>query len=66
MFGLIKKVFMRLLISKVNASNHLKCVPLNNHKCMIQSTLINLDPNEVFKESCLNKQKKKKKRNLYF
>ena len=46
MFGLIKKMFIGLLISTVNASNHAKCVLLSNQKCMTQSTLINLHPNE--------------------
>ena len=32
MFRLIKKTFMRLLISLVNASNHTKCVSLSNEK----------------------------------
>ena len=40
MFGLIKKVFIGLLSSIVNASNHTKCVSLSNQKCMIQSNLI--------------------------
>ena len=35
MFGLIKKIFMGLLISMVNAYNHVKCVSLSNQKCMI-------------------------------
>ena len=39
-------MFMELLISIVNASNHKKCVSLSNQKCMTQSTLINLHPNE--------------------
>ena len=39
-------MFMGLLISIVNASNHTKCVSLSNQKCMIQPTLINLHPNE--------------------
>ena len=46
MFGLIKKMFIGLLISTVNASNHTKCVLLSNQKCMTQSTLINLHSNE--------------------
>ena len=46
MIGLIKKIFMRLLISIVNASNHIKCVSLKNRKGMNQPTLINLRPNE--------------------
>ena len=41
MFGLIKKTFMDLLISIVNAYNHTKCVSLSNQKCMTQPTLIN-------------------------
>ena len=35
-----------LLASKVNASNHTKCIPLNNQRCMTQAILINLHPNE--------------------
>ena len=46
MFGLIKKIFIRLLTGLVNGSNHTKCVSLSNQKCMIQPTLINLHPNE--------------------
>ena len=37
-------MFMGLLISIVNASNHTKCISLKNQKCMIQSTFINLHP----------------------
>ena len=33
MYGSIKKIFMRLLIEIVNASNHTKCVSLSNQKC---------------------------------
>ena len=39
MFELIKKRFIGLLISRVNASNHTKCVLLSNQKCMTQPTL---------------------------
>ena len=46
MFKVIKKIFMGLLISIVNESNHANCVSLSNQKCMIQPTLINLHPNE--------------------
>ena len=46
MFGLMEKIFIGLLISLVNVYNHTKCVSLSNHKCMTQSTLINLHPNE--------------------
>ena len=50
MFWLIKKMFIGLLISIVNASNHTKCVSLSNQKCMIQSTLVNSFPNEYSQE----------------
>ena len=42
MLGLILKMFIRLLTSTVSASNHTKCVSLNNQKCMTQPTFINL------------------------
>ena len=38
MFGITKKIFIVLLASIVNTSNHMKC----NQKCKIQPTLINL------------------------
>ena len=50
MFGLIKKIFIALLTGLVNASNHTKCMSLSNQKCMTQSTLINLHPNEYIQE----------------
>ena len=50
MFGLIKKVFMGLLINIVNASNHTKCVLFGNQKCEIQPTFINLHPNKYSQE----------------
>ena len=50
MFGLFKKMFIVLLSSIVNASNHAKCVLLSNQKCKIQPTLINLHPNEYSEE----------------
>ena len=43
-------MFMGLLISKVNTSNHTKCVSLSNQKCMTQPTFINLHPNEYNQE----------------
>ena len=46
MFVLIKKMFIELLTGLVNGSNHTKCISLRNQKCMTQSTLINLRPNE--------------------
>ena len=50
MLGLIKKMFVGLLINIVNASNHKKCVSLSNKKCEIQPTSINLYPNEYSEE----------------
>ena len=50
MFGLIKKIFIRSLTGLVNGSNHTKCVSLSNQKCMVQPTLINLQPNEYSQE----------------
>ena len=50
MFGIINKMFMRLLISIVNASNHTKCVSWSNQKCMIQPILINLHPDKYSHE----------------
>ena len=50
MFGLIKRTFIRLLSNIVKASNHTKCVFLNNQKCMIQTTLINLHPSKYSQE----------------
>ena len=43
---------MGLLINIVNASNHTESVLLSNQKCVIQSTPINLDPNECNQEFC--------------
>ena len=45
-FGLVEKLFILLLSSILNASNHTKCVSLSNQKCMIQHTLTNIHPNE--------------------
>ena len=50
MFGLILKMFIRLLTGLVNASNHTKYSSLNNQKCMTQPTLINLHLNEYNQE----------------
>ena len=44
MFRIIKKTFILLLASIVNASNHRKCISLSNKKCEIQPNLINLHP----------------------
>ena len=50
MFEIITKVFMGLLISIVNVSNHTKCVLLSNQKCMSAPNLINLHHNEYNQE----------------
>ena len=50
MFGLIKKIFIELLTGIVSASNHTKCVSSNNQKCMTQTPLITLHPNESSQE----------------
>ena len=50
MLGVIKIMFIVLLSSIVNASNHTKCVSLSNQKCEIQPTFINLHPNEYSQE----------------
>ena len=41
MFGLIKKMFIRLLTGLINGSNHGKCVSLSNQKCTTQPTIMN-------------------------
>ena len=46
MFGFIKKKFIKLLTSTGNASNHTKCVSLNNQQCIIQPTLISFHCNK--------------------
>ena len=45
MLEIILKMFVVLLSSIVNASNHIKSVSLNNQKCIIQPTLIDLNLN---------------------
>ena len=50
MFRIIKKMFIVLLSSIVNASNHTKFVLLSNQKCEIQLTLIDLHPNGYSQE----------------
>ena len=39
-------MFIGLLSSIINASNHTKCVSLSNQKCMTQLILISLYPNK--------------------
>ena len=46
MFWLIKTIFIGLLTSILSASNHTRYVLLSNQKCMTQTTLIYLLPNE--------------------
>ena len=43
-------MFIALLASLVNDSNHTKSVSLSNGKCEIQPTFINLHPNECSQE----------------
>ena len=43
-------MFIGLLSSIVNPSDHAKCVSLSNQICMIQPNLINLHPNEYSQE----------------
>ena len=46
MLGFIKKMFIVLLSSIVNACDHTKCILLSNQNdSVIQPTLINLHPN---------------------
>ena len=39
-------MFIGLLTSIVNVSNHTKCIFLNNQQCMTQPTVISLCPTE--------------------
>ena len=49
---LLKKCLLYYsLASIVNISNYTKCASFRNQKCKIQSTLINLHPNECNQES---------------
>ena len=50
MFELINKMYTGYLSGLVNGSNHTKCAFLRNKKCMTQSTVINLHPNEYSHE----------------
>ena len=50
MFGIIRKMFVLLLTSIVNVSNHKKCESSSNKKCKIQHTLINLHLYEYSQE----------------
>ena len=46
MHDLTKKIFIGLLTGIVSSSNHTKCILLSSQKCVIESTVINLHPNE--------------------
>ena len=50
MFGIIKKrllyYYLTYYLVNINASDHKKCVSLNNQKCKIQRIPINLHPNQ--------------------
>ena len=46
MSGFIKNKFIGLLTNIFNASNHTKCVSLNNQQFMHQPTRIDLHPNK--------------------
>ena len=50
MFGLIKKLFIRLLTIIVSASNHTRYMSLSNQKFMTQTAIIILHPNEHSQE----------------
>ena len=49
MLGLIKKIFIGLLVGSVNESNQTKCVSLSNQTFMTEPTLNNLYPNNIAK-----------------
>ena len=42
MFVLIKKMFIVIITSLGNGSNHRKCASSNNQQCTIQTTFINI------------------------
>ena len=50
MFGLIKKMFIRLFTELVHGSNHTSCISISNQNFRIQPTHINLHPNEYSQE----------------
>ena len=50
MLGVIKKLFIILLVIIVNASNHTKCVSLSNQKSMTQFKSFNLHSNDHSQE----------------
>ena len=50
MFRIIKKIFIVLLSNILIRYNHTKCLSLSNQKCMTQTFVINLHPNECSQE----------------
>ena len=46
----MKKMFVVLLRRIVNGFNHTKCISLSNKTYMIQTTLVNLHPNDCSQE----------------
>ena len=46
----LSKNVIVLLTNILNGSNHKKYISLGNQKCMIQSTIINLHPDEYSQE----------------
>ena len=45
-------MFIGFLAAIVNASNHTKCISLNNQHCITQSTVIYLHPNVCSQKLC--------------
>ena len=43
-------MFIVLLTSIVSASNHTKCISLNNQKPEFPTTLVNLNPNKYYQK----------------
>ena len=52
MLPLNKKMFIELFTSIANASNHIKCVSLNNQQYMVEPALINLYLNDYSQGLC--------------
>ena len=50
MLGIIKIFIVLLTNIIVNVSNHTKCISLDNQKCEIQPTALNLHPSEYSQE----------------
>ena len=52
MFALIKKMFIVIITSLGNGSNHRKCASSNNQQWTIQTTFINIHPYGYTPEIC--------------